>query len=115
MSRLLSEEHYRLEVRTCVGFCEVHRHGFALANAGNETQFLVFVTEFIESFGAVLQTPEVFKTCIGTAYDVGSHDIGGDGEVKTTETAGHCHTHEAGLTAYFEILDGRTGIVGTAT
>ena len=94
-------EHHGLEVGTGVGFGEVHRHGFAFAHAGDEAGALVFVTEFVEGFGAVLEAPEVFEAGIGARHDVGGHDVGCDGEVQTTEAAGHSHTHEAGLTACF--------------
>ena len=98
---LSGAEHHGLEVGTGIGFSEVHRHGFAFAHAGDEASALVFATEFVESFGAVLQAPEVFETGIGARHDVGGHDVGCDGEVQTTEAAGHSHTHEAGLTACF--------------
>ncbi len=96
-------EHYRLEVGTGIGLGKVHRHGLAFAYAGDETRALVVVAEFIKGFGAILKTPEVFKTGIGAAHDVGSHDIGGDGEIETTETAGHSHTHQTGLAAKVEV------------
>lgn len=81
---------------------------------GDEALALILRAELIERLGAVLQAPEVLKACIGAAHDVGCHDVGGDGEVETTEAAGHCHAHQAGLAAGGQILLGAGSVGDTA-
>ena len=80
-------EHHTLEVGAGVGLGEVHRHGLTGAYARDEALALVVGAEFIECLGAVLKAPEVLEACIGTAYDVGGHDVGGDGEVEASVAA----------------------------
>ena len=36
---------------------------------------LLLVPEFVKGFGAILQSPEIFESGIGTRHNVGSHDI----------------------------------------
>ena len=40
-------QHDRLKVGACIRFRQVHRHCFALADAGDETAVLVGITEFV--------------------------------------------------------------------
>ncbi len=72
--------------------------------------FLVFATEFIQGFGAVLQSPEVFEPGIGAADDVGSHNVWSDGEIESAKTSGHGHTHKSGLTACLKVADCSGGV-----
>ena len=81
-----------------------------MAYARNVTLFLLFIGKLVDGLGAVLKTPEVLETCISTAHDVSGHDVGSDGEIQASETAGHRHTHETGLAAEVEIFLGAVGI-----
>ena len=60
-----------------------------------------------------MQSPKIFEPGIGTADDVGCHDIRGNGEVEAAETSGHGHAHKSGLSACLEVADG-SGSVGYA-
>ena len=48
-------EHHTLQVGTCIWLGEVHRHGFALAYAGDVALTLLLGAELIECLDAVLQ------------------------------------------------------------
>ena len=65
---------------------------------------LFFVPKFVKGFGAILQSPEIFESGIGTRHNVGSHDIRHDGEVQPAVTARHGHAHQPGFTHGIKVL-----------
>ena len=109
-----SFQHDALQVGAGIGLGQVHRHGFAGADAGNETAVLVFVTEFVQRFDTVLQRPDVAEAGIGLSHDLRTHGVGSDGEVETTVAARHGHTVQASLHHSVEVLLCTAGIFHTA-
>ena len=101
---LSSLEHHALKVGSRIRLCQIHRHRFAGAYSRNIARLLILVGKFIDCLSAILQTPKILETGIGTAHDICGHDIRGDREIETSETAGHCHTHQAGLAGRLKIL-----------
>ena len=89
-------QHYALQVTACVGLGKVHRHGLSFAYARNETLALVFITELVKSFNAILQAPDVAEACVTGSDDFSAHRVRSNGEVQTVVTAGHCHTVHSG-------------------
>ena len=63
--RVSGFQHNALQVGTGIGFGKVHRHCFSTANAWYILLSLLFITEFIERFNAILQAPNILKACVG--------------------------------------------------
>ena len=97
-------EHDGLQVGTGIGFGEVHRHSFAGTNARQVFLLLFFIGKFVNGFGAVLQSPDVYESGIGAAYHVGSHDVGNQREVEPVVATGDRDTHQSGFYQSVEVF-----------
>ena len=104
-------EHYALKVGAGIRLGKVHRHCFAFAHTGYVLGALLLAAEFIEGFGTVLKSPQVFKAYVGTAHDFRSHNVGRDRHIQATEATRHRHTHKACLAAQVEVFDSAVGVM----
>ena len=101
---ICSLEHNSLQVATGIWLSEVHCHCFACANAGEEALLLVLIGKFVDSFSAVLQTPNILESCIGTAHNVVCHNVRNNREVQAVIATWQRNAHHAGLVDCIEVL-----------
>ena len=105
-----SFEHHTLQIAAGIRLGEVHRHGFALADARDVLLALLFAAELIERVDARLEGPDVLETGIGGGDDFRKHGERGVGQVETAVASRHAHAPQAGLARGVEVFIGLRSI-----
>ena len=98
-------EHDALQIATCVGLREVHRHRGSLADAGDVLLSLLLRSKLIERVDTALQAPNVLETRIGRRDDLGEHGEDHIGKVQATVLTRHGDAPQARLARSVDILD----------
>ena len=101
-------EPHGLQVGTGIRFGQIH--GAVRFTAGETRQItltLIFIAEFTDGFGNVLQTEQVLQGCIGTGNHFRHHRVNGRREVQSAVFAGQNHTGNTGFAQVFQVFDGQ--------
>ena len=107
-------QHHALQVGPGIRLGQVHGHGLAGADTGDEFLTLLFGTELIEGFAAALQAPDILETGIGRGDNLAGHAENGLGHIQTAVTARHGNAPQASLAHGFHILHGLGRVDHTA-
>ena len=99
-------QHHALKVGSCIGFGEVHAHGFACADAGDILLPLLLATELIEGVGAGLKAPDILEAGICGGHYLVQHRKCYVRKVEAAVAPCLCNSAEACLAHSLHVLYG---------
>ena len=99
-------QHHGLQIRTGIGFGQVHRHGLPFGNPRQVFVFLLVRSKLVNCFATVLQHPDILETGIRPAHDIGRNHVGHHRKIQSPETSWESHSHQFGLVQGIQVLLG---------
>ena len=101
-------EPHGLQVGTGIRFGQVHGAvGFAAGKPRQIALTLVFVAEFTDGLGDILQTEEVLQRGVRAGHHFGHHGVDRSREVESAVFTGQHHAGDSGAAQVFQIFHGQ--------